>query len=188
MIPRRAGGIQDGPPSLQWVHRLEVHRGVNSAITIGIVHASPEDLARLRLAGLWDRCASVRASGMSTLEVDRDPQAAIRAVVAEARKAVELDRAEVICLGCGGMAGLEDAITSELHVPVFDGVGAAVRLAEALVGLGLKTSKISTYALPEPKTIIAWPLSVALNLRQDGSQLAPVAGAAVAGAAGRAES
>ena len=125
---------------------------------------------RLRTGGLADRCASVRATGMSTLEVDRDPQGAIRAVVAEARKAVEEDHAEVICLGCAGMAGLEDAITSELHVPVIDGVGAAVRLAEALVGLGLKTSKISTYALPEAKKVIGWPLSKALGLRPDGSR------------------
>ena len=124
---------------------------------------------RLRVSGLWDRCASVRASGMSTLEVDRDPAGAIRAVVAEARKAVEMDHAEVICLGCAGMAGLEEAITTELHVPVIDGVGAAVRLAEALVGLGLKTSKVSTYALPEPKNIIGWPLSSALGLSGDGS-------------------
>jgi allantoin racemase len=123
---------------------------------------------RLRVSGLSDRCASVRASGMSTLEVDRDPAAAIRAVVAEARKAVEIDHAEVICLGCAGMAGLEEAITTELHVPVIDGVGAAVRLAEALVGLGLKTSKVSTYAMPEPKKIIGWPLSSALGLRGDG--------------------
>ena len=103
---------------------------------------------------------------MSTLEVDQDPPGAIRAVVAEARKAVEIDHAEVICLGCAGMAGLEEAITSELHVPVIDGVGAAVRLAEALVGLGLKTSKVSTYAPPEPKKIIGWPLSSALGLRK----------------------
>src|SRR6266568_2262200 len=120
---------------------------------------------RLRLAGVWDRCASVRASGMSTLDVDNDPAAAVRAVVAEAAVAVETDRAEVICLGCAGMAGLEEAITTELHVPVVDGVGAAVRLAEALVGLGLKTSKLSTYALPEPKKITGWPLSSALGLR-----------------------
>jgi allantoin racemase len=124
---------------------------------------------RLRVSGLMDRCASVRASGMSTLEVDQDPPGAIRAVVAEARKAVEIDHAEVICLGCAGMAGLEEAITSELHVPVIDGVGAAVRLAEALVGLGLKTSKVSTYAPPAPKKIIGWPLSSALGLRGDGS-------------------
>jgi allantoin racemase len=119
---------------------------------------------RLKLGGLWERCASVRASGLSTLDVDHDPQGSMRAIVAEARKAVEEDHAEVICLGCAGMAGLEEAITGELHVPVIDGVGAAVRLAEALVGLGLKTSKRSTYATPEPKQIIAWPLSSALGL------------------------
>src|SRR5437016_1819887 len=120
---------------------------------------------RLKLAGLIDRCASVRASGMSTLEVDRDPKGAIAGIVAEARKAVELEHAEVICLGCAGMAGLEEAITSDLHIPIIDGVGAAVRLAEALVGLGLSTSKISTYAKPDPKRMIAWPLSKALGLQ-----------------------
>jgi len=124
---------------------------------------------RLRLAGLTDRCASIRATGMGTLEVDRDPKAAMKAIVAEAREAVEKDHAEVICLGCAGMAGLEVAITSELHVPVIDGVGAAVRLAEAIVGLGLKTSKRSTYAFPEPKKIIGWPLSAGLGLRVDGA-------------------
>ena len=128
---------------------------------------------RLALAGLTGRCASVRASGMSTLEVDRDPAGAVRAVVAEARIAVEADHAEVICLGCAGMAGLEEAITSQLGVPVIDGVGAAVRLAETLVGLGLRTSKVSTYAQPDQKRIIAWPLSAALGL-----------GNAAAGAAG----
>jgi allantoin racemase len=90
---------------------------------------------------------------MSTLEVDADPKDAVRAIVAEARRAVEADRAEVICLGCAGMAGLEEAITTELGVPVVDGIGAAVRLAEAVVGLGLKTSKISTYAPPVAKKI-----------------------------------
>jgi allantoin racemase len=120
---------------------------------------------RLRLAGLADRCASVRASGMSTLEVDSDPDGAIRAIVAEARIAVQQEHAEVICLGCAGMAGLEEAITTALRVPVIDGVGAAVKLAEALVGLGLRTSKVSTYAVPDPKRIIGWPLSLALGLR-----------------------
>jgi allantoin racemase len=87
-----------------------------------------------------------------------------------AKKAVELDGAEVICLGCAGMAGLEEAITDELPVPVIDGVGAAVRLAEALVGLGLKTSKRSTYAPPIGNNLIAWPLSTALGLHPDGAR------------------
>jgi allantoin racemase len=120
---------------------------------------------RLRLAGLADRCASVRASGMSTLEVDADPAGATAAIVAQARRAVEDDHAEVICLGCAGLAGLEEAIGTELGVPVIDGVGAAVRLAEAIVGLGLATSKVGSYARPGPKNVTGWPLSAALGLR-----------------------
>jgi allantoin racemase len=120
---------------------------------------------RLKLAGLTDRCASVRASGMSTLEVDADPRDAVRGIVEQARIAVEQDHAEAICLGCAGMAGLEQAITAELGVPVIDGIGAAVRLAEAVVGLGLATSKVSTYAPPDPKPITGWPLSQVLGPR-----------------------
>jgi allantoin racemase len=102
---------------------------------------------------------------MSTLELDADPQGAIRGIVEQARIAVTQDHAEAICLGCAGMAGLEEAITTELGVPVVDGIGAAVRLAEAVVGLGLKTSKVSTYAPPDPKVITGWPLSAALGMR-----------------------
>jgi allantoin racemase len=125
---------------------------------------------RLHLAGLASRCASVRSCGLSTLDVDRDPEAATAAIVAEAGRAVREDHAEVICLGCGGMAGLDEAITAALGVPVVDGVAAGVRLAEAVVGLGLRTSKVCSYAPPEPKRITAWPLSAHLrqtaNLRE----------------------
>ena len=62
-----------------------------------------------------------------------------------------------------GDGGSQEAITEQLGVPVIDGVGAAVRFAEALVSLGLRTSKVGAYAPPEPKEITAWPLSRALN-------------------------
>lgn len=123
--------------------------------------AAVED--RLRLAGLDQRCASVRSSEMTTSEVDREPERALELILEEARQAVHADHAEVICLGCAGMAGLEEAITERLGVPVIDGIGAAVRFAEALVSLGLRTSKVGAYAPPEPKRIIAWPLSMALH-------------------------
>ena len=94
---------------------MMIGRAYSVVTTLQRSVAAIED--RLRLAGLRDRCASVRASGMSTLEVDSDPAAAIRAIVAQAREAVETDHAEVICLGCAGMAGLEEAITAELRCP-----------------------------------------------------------------------
>ncbi|MFI6939859.1 aspartate/glutamate racemase family protein [Streptomyces sp. NPDC050418] len=115
---------------------------------------------RLLLAGLSARCASVRASGMPVLELERDPEAAVEAIVEEAVRAVEQDRAEVICLGCGGMAGLTERVVERTGVPVVDGVAAAVTIAESLVRLGLKTSKVRTFAPPRPKHFRAWPMAV----------------------------
>ncbi|VVD69467.1 Asp/Glu/hydantoin racemase [Pandoraea pneumonica] len=112
---------------------------------------------RLKLAGLDARCASVRASGMPVLELERDPVRAVEAVVQQAERAVRDDHAEVICLGCGGMAGLDAKIRERTGVPVVDGVSAAVALAESLVRLGLRTSKVRTYATPRRKQIVGWP-------------------------------
>ena len=114
---------------------------------------------RLKLAGLDARCASVRSSGLTVLQLEEDPELAVKTIVGEAEKAVREDRAEVICLGCGGMAGLDEAVRAAAGVPVVDGVTAAVKLAESLVDLGLTTSKVRTYATPRPKRVTGWPLS-----------------------------
>jgi allantoin racemase len=112
---------------------------------------------RLKLAGLTDRCASVRASGMSVLELESDPDAAVQAILDQSLRAVRDDHAEVICLGCGGMAGLKAKVAERTGVPVVDGVTAAVTIAESLVRLGLTTSKIRTYAPARRKTFSNWP-------------------------------
>ncbi|MGH4031122.1 aspartate/glutamate racemase family protein [Actinomycetota bacterium Odt1-20B] len=112
---------------------------------------------RLKLAGLSDRCASVRASGLAVLDLERDPDAAVEAIVDQAVRAVEDDKAEVVCLGCGGMAGLAERVVERTGVPVVDGVTAAVTIAESLVRLGLSTSKVRTYATPRRKVIANWP-------------------------------
>jgi allantoin racemase len=112
---------------------------------------------RLLLAGLHDRCASVRSSGLGVLELESDPERAVEAIAAEAQRAVEVDRAEVIVLGCGGMAELKDRVVELCGVPVVDGVQAAVAVAEGLVRLGLTTSKVRTYAPPRPKRVTGFP-------------------------------
>lgn len=112
---------------------------------------------RLRVAGLYERCASVRASGMAVLDLEHHPQAAVEAIAREAARAVADDRAEVVCLGCGGMAGLMERVVDRAGVPVVDGVAAAVTIAEGLVRMGLTTSKVRTYARPRPKSFTAWP-------------------------------
>jgi allantoin racemase len=56
------------------------------------------------------------------------------------------------------MAGVHEAVTSALSVPVVDGVAAAARLAESLVALGLSTSKVRSYAPPRAEDVRGWPL------------------------------
>jgi len=113
---------------------------------------------RLKLSGLYERCASVRASGLAVLELEADPQRAVQAIVEQAERAVRNDKAEVICLGCGGMAGLDEQIRQRTGVPVVDGVSAAVTIAESLVRMGLSTSKVRTYATPRAKKVVGWPM------------------------------
>ena len=57
-------------------------------------------------------------------------------------------------LGCAGMADLTTALSRELGVPVLDGVACAVKLAEALVALGLGTSKRGDLAYPIAKPYV----------------------------------
>ena len=52
---------------------------------------------RLRLAGLMERCASVRASNTSVLDLERDENAAVETIVAEAQRAMEQDRSRGGC-------------------------------------------------------------------------------------------
>jgi len=113
---------------------------------------------RLKLAGLDAHCVSIRSSGLSVLELERDEERTTKAIVAQSVRAVREDRAEVICLGCGGMAGLSTAVAMGAGVPVVDGVTAGTKLAESLVALHLSTSKVRTYALPRTKTVLGWPL------------------------------
>lgn len=93
----------------------------------------------------------VRAAGIPVLELENPASSAVSRLKAEIVQALDVDHAEAIVLGCAGMADLAASLQHEFGVPVIDGVGAAVRQAEALVSLGLKTSKRGAYAFPAPK-------------------------------------
>lgn len=135
-----------------------MYLGRSYSVVTTLDRAVPMIEDRLVLAGLDRRCASVRSSGIGVLELEADPDRAVDAIVEQAELAVRQDHAEVICLGCGGMAELEVRVRERTGVPVVDGVAAAVTVAESLVRLGLTTSKVRMYAPPRPKRITGWPL------------------------------
>jgi allantoin racemase len=97
------------------------------------------------------RKARVRVAGVAVLALEDPHSGATGKLRNEIALALEEDRAEAIVLGCAGMADLAASLQREFGVPVVDGVGAAVKHAEALVALGLSTSKRGAYALPAMK-------------------------------------
>ena len=95
--------------------------------------------------------ARIRAADIAVLALEDSNSGARDRLRSEIVRAIEQDKAEAIVLGCAGMADLARDLSREFGLPVIDGVGAAVKQAEALVGLGLTTSKRGTYARPIAK-------------------------------------
>ena len=102
--------------------------------------------------GMNHRVVSIRTTPLCVLDIEEDPETSWQMVWDDARRAVEEDDAEAVLLGCAGMAEFANSLEDELGVPVIDGVVAAVAFAEAIVGLGKKTSKRKTYKPPEKKS------------------------------------
>ncbi len=107
--------------------------------------------------GLSGKLASARAVNIPVLELEKDLNATKRALVAEAKKAVEQDGADYIIFGCTGMLGCAEAVHEGLlkegyDVPVIDPVPTAVNMAAAIVRSNLSHSK-QAYQMPPNKLI-----------------------------------
>jgi allantoin racemase len=101
--------------------------------------------------GLDRRCARVSACEVPVLALEDEASGGRERLSDEIRRAKREDGAEAIVLGCAGMADLAASLTREHDLPVIDGVVASVKLAESLVALGLRTSKLGAYASPLAK-------------------------------------
>jgi len=93
-------------------------------------------------------CRKVRAIDLPVLGLEEDPDLAEQLLLTEIERAKREDGAEAIVLGCAGMSSLCERLKEATGVPVIDGVTAAVKMAEGLIGAGYMTSKVSSYNYP----------------------------------------
>jgi len=128
--------------------------GFSVVTTLGRTRVIAEHL--VRNYGMEHHCRRVRAIDLPVLELENPHSNARRMITEECRRALEEDGSGAIVLGCAGMADLTAALTHELGVPVIDGVTAGIKLVEALVGLGLKTSKRGDLAYPISKPVTGY--------------------------------
>jgi len=92
---------------------------------------------RVRLLGYENRVKSIRGIGIHVVDLDRDVEKTTRELIKECEKALD-EGAEVVVLGCTGLAGLNKSVEKKLNVNVVDPAAAALKQLEALIKLGLK--------------------------------------------------
>jgi allantoin racemase len=143
-------------------HLASLVAGKFSVVTT-LARSVPAIEHNLMKYGLASRCARVRSSDVAVLDLELPGSDARRRISAEIARSISEDRAEAIVLGCAGMADLASSLSQEHGVPVLDGVACAVTLAESLIRVGLRTSKIGGYAAPRGKRFLGMyaPLSPA---------------------------
>lgn len=105
--------------------------------------------------GAARHCRRVRSVNLPVLALEDRPDEAYSRLLHEIRRAAQDDGAEAVVLGCAGMAEMCERLQAETGMPVIDGVVAAVKLAEALVAGGYRTSKIGSYGWPRDKSDLA---------------------------------
>jgi allantoin racemase len=120
--------------------KLATMLGHSFSVVTTHVHSIPGKLAQARKYHLQDLLASVRAPDEGEEDLG-DEELFLRL----SEQAVEEDLAEVIVLGCAGLAGMDKKIQEELGVPVLDGVTCALIIATGLVRYGVSTSKALGY-------------------------------------------
>ncbi len=109
-----------------------------------------EDLVQRYGAG--QHCRRVRCIDLPVLAIESDAERAFDLMLAEIENARQQDGAEAVILGCAGMSEMTDALARASGLVVIDGVAVALKMAEALAGIGLMTSKANAYAQPRVKS------------------------------------
>jgi allantoin racemase len=127
--------------------------GHKFSITTAFRSRVPTRDLHVRLRGLESAYASTLALNMSVLEMDANPEKAKARILELSRQAIKEDGTEVIILGCAGLAGYAEDIERELGVVVLDPTSVALKIAEAIVDLGLRHSKAGRFARPPVKEI-----------------------------------
>jgi allantoin racemase len=130
-------------------HRLSIIAVLQETVPRHVVH-----LQRLGIPP--SRVASVRSVGIPVSRLRDDLTRTYAMLLSVAKQCCDEDGAQVIVLGCLGMAGLGMHLQEELGVPVVDPAFVAVAWAEFLGLLNLRHSKVA-YPHPPAKLQIQCP-------------------------------
>ncbi|MEM3040474.1 MAG: aspartate/glutamate racemase family protein, partial [Nitrososphaerota archaeon] len=96
--------------------------------------------------GLEKRLASIESMKLSVVDVDRMSEEEVLKPLVEAGERARSRGAEVLILGCAGLAGYDEKLSKKLNMPVIDPVKAGVKLAETILAMRLNISKVGLFS------------------------------------------
>jgi allantoin racemase len=126
--------------------------GHKFSVIVGRRKWIPKMESNVCVYGLEKKLASFRVINFTVPRMAREPGKLKAAILAEAKKAVEEDGAEVIVLGCTGESGFMKEMIDKLRVPVLDPVVTSWKYAEMMADLyrkvGLTHSRLYGFEPP----------------------------------------
>ncbi|WP_256388551.1 aspartate/glutamate racemase family protein [Haladaptatus sp. W1] len=126
--------------------------GHRFSILVALPRAIPMMENMVHWYGLSNRLASVESTNLSVLELEEDKDETVDALSRAGERAKDAG-AEVLILGCSGMAGLQKRVAERTAVPVIDPVENAVKMVGLLAEQGLVQSEAGLYQTPPKKDI-----------------------------------
>ncbi|MDJ0388392.1 aspartate/glutamate racemase family protein [Roseomonas sp. E05] len=130
-------------------------------VTLGGVETYRELIGR---HGLTARLAGLEGVAATPQDAVRDPEA-VQALVLESIGRLVAGGADAVVLGGAALAGMAARLAAP--VPLLDGIACAVKLAEALVGLGLARPAAGTLAPAQGRASTGLSPALARRLRGD---------------------
>lgn len=126
-------------------------KAAKEALDIPVV--GPKEAANQLAQILGDKVATIYPQGITVLELSQEPERTYEVLLENSKSALD-GGAQVLILGCTGLTGFGKRLQDELGVPVLEGEGLALALAQLFVDIGLSQSKLAYEKPPEKKRIL----------------------------------
>ncbi|MBS7631771.1 hypothetical protein KEJ47_09455 [Candidatus Bathyarchaeota archaeon] len=126
-------------------------KAAKEALTIPVV--GPGEAAHQIAGILGEKVATIYPRGITVLELHENPEKTYKVLLDNAKKALA-DGAQVLILGCTGLTGVGKRLQKELGLPVLEGEGLALSIAQMLVDVGLSQSKLCYPKPAEKKRVL----------------------------------
>jgi len=101
---------------------------------------------RVRALGYGTYLVTIKGIELTVPQLDEKRDEAIALTIEKSKEAIS-EGAEVVILGCTGLSGMAKEVQEAIDKPVIDPSGAALKVAEALVKLGVFNPKARTGSL-----------------------------------------